>query len=113
MKTFSPSVDQHHMPRLHVLLLVALLSLSIGLSTQTAARAAGAYIAPILQAQLATLRTADRVQAVVNFHPAITSGAALARVIQSLGAGTVTFNNLDSVGVLATRSQINAVAGLV
>ena len=48
----------------------------------------------------------------VNFDPTVTSGGALAGAIQDLGAGTVSFHNLDSVGVLATASQINSIASL-
>src|SRR5439155_9944780 len=41
-----------------------------------------------------------------------TSSAQLASAIRDTGAGTASFNNLDSIGVLATAAQINAVAGL-
>ena len=86
--------------------------LSAGGSIEPAADAAKAYVDPIFQAQLSTLGPADQVQGVVNFDPAVTSGAILASAIQNTGAGTVSFNNLDSVGVLATAVQINDVAGL-
>ena len=86
--------------------------LSAGGSIEPAADAAKAYVDPIFQAQLSTLGPADQVQGVVNFDPAVTSGAILASAIQNTGAGTVSFNNLDSVGVLATAGQINDVAGL-
>src|SRR5438552_15832137 len=89
-----------------------LLLLLVVLGAPTKPRADGAYVDPILPAQCSTLGPTQSVQAVVNFNPAVTSGAALADAIQDLGAGTVIFNNLESVGVLATPGQINSVAGL-
>jgi len=93
-------------------LLLLLFVLSAGGSLEPSAHAAKVYVDPIFQAQLSTLGPADQVQGVVNFDPAVTSGAILASAIQNTGAGTVSFNNLDSVGVLATAGQINDVAGL-
>ena len=63
--------------------------LSAGGSIEPAADAAKAYVDPIFQAQLSTLGPADQVQGVVNFDPAVTSGAILASAIQNTGAGTV------------------------
>ena len=96
------------------LLLLLLLVIRSNLGMDTTARADGAYIDPVLREQLATLGLNDPIQGVVNFMPAAFSGGGgqLARLIQNLGAGTVTFNNLDSVGVLATASQIAAIAGI-
>src|SRR3989475_291961 len=108
MKTPTPSGQRYHLGQLNGFLLLLLLVLN----AQTKARADGVYVEPILQTQLSTLGPTHSVQAVVNFNPAVTSGAALANAIQDLGAGTVTFNNLESVGVLATPGQINSVAGL-
>jgi len=95
-----------------VLLFVMLCALNAGPGTQLAARAGDAYVAPLLQAQLAALGPAGQAQAVVNFDPAITSGSTLASAIQNLGAATITFKNLESVGVLATPVQINALVNL-
>jgi len=111
MKTSTPPGQRYHLRQLNGLLLLLLLVLGATLGPQTA-RAADVYVDPILQAQLSTLGPTVQVQAVVNFDPAVTSGAALANAIQDFGAGTVTFNNLDSVGVLATPGQLDAVAGL-
>ena len=95
-----------------VLLFVMLCALNAGPGTQLAARAGDAYVAPLLQAQLAALGPVGQAQAVVNFDPAITSGSTLASAIQNLGAATITFKNLDSVGVLVTPVQINALVNL-
>src|SRR5256886_6647880 len=112
MKIPTTSGDRFHFPQLNRLLLVLLLALSASLDTRTAARAGNVYVDRTLQAQLATLGPTAQIQAVVNFDPAVRSGAALASAIRNLGAGTITFHNLDSVGVLATPGQINAVARL-
>ncbi len=112
MKSSTSPGQRYHLRQLNSLLLLLLLVFGATLGAQTAARAANVYVDPILQEQLSTLGPTHQVQAVVNFNPAVTSGGALANSIQNLGAGTVTFNNLDSVGVLATPGQINAVAGL-
>jgi serine protease AprX len=109
MNTFAFAQDHRRAQRLNgLLILLVLFAASLG--AQTTARAENVYIDPILEQQLAALGPADQVQAVVNFDPSVTSGAQLAGAIQDLGAGTVSFNNLDSVGVLATADQINAMA---
>src|SRR5437867_5239593 len=77
-----------------------------------AQHASGAYLDPALKKQMAVRGPSDQIQAVVNFDPTVTSGAALTGAIQNLGAGTLTFNNLDSVGILATAGQINSIAAL-
>ena len=86
-------------PRFNSRLLSLLLILGAILGAQ---HASGAYLDPALKNQMAVLGPSDQVQAVVNFDPTVTSGAALTGTIQNLGAGTLTFNNLDSVGILAT-----------
>src|SRR6266704_527452 len=111
MKTSTPPGQRYHPRQLNGLLLLLLLVVGAILGPQTA-RAADVYVDPILQAQLSTLGPTVQVQAVVNFDPAVTSGAVLANAIQDFGAGTITLNNLDSVGVLATPGQLDAVAGL-
>src|SRR5438552_5603675 len=112
MNSSASTGERLHTPPLNRLLLVLLLFFGASLGAQAAARADSVYVDPALQAQLATLGPAEQVQAVVNFSPAITNGPELAEAIQNLGAGTVSFHNLDSVGILATASQINAIAGL-
>ncbi len=107
MKTLTRSVEQRI-----VWLAVLFLILATCLGTKTGARAEAIHIDPLLQTQLATLAPADQLLAVVNFDPTVTSGTQLASAIQHLGAGTITFNNLDSVGVLGTATQINALPGL-
>jgi serine protease AprX len=103
---------QYHSRQLNCLLLL-LLVLGASLGARTAKGADGAYIDPALRAQLANLELADKLPAIVNFRPgAFSNRWELARTIQNLGAGTLTFNNLDSVGVLGTVSQINAIASL-
>ncbi|HEV8637438.1 MAG TPA: hypothetical protein VG370_24730, partial [Chloroflexota bacterium] len=86
-------------------LLLALLLAAGPLLAPSGAQAA-AFIAPDLQAALASLDPAKQVEVVVNFDPAVTNGDALATAIQDLGAGTLTFNNLDSLGALPTASQV-------
>ena len=112
MKIPTVTGERFHLRQLNRLFLFLLFALSASLGTQTAARAGNVYVDRTLQAQLATLGPIAQIQAVVNFDPAVRSGAALASAIRSIGAGTITFNNLDSVGVLATSGQINAVARL-
>src|SRR5437773_1454160 len=94
------------------LFLALLVVLALSMDTPRTRGAQGVFIDPVLSTQLANTGPNDQVQAVVNFDPAVTSVAQLADAIQNLGAGTVTFNNLDSLGALATAAQINAVAGL-
>jgi serine protease AprX len=112
MKTFRTCGERYHLRQLNRLLFVLLSVLGVNLIAQTTVRANEVYVDPILQAQVAALGPSDQIQAAVNFDPAVTSRAALAGAIQNLGAGTVTFNNLDSMGVLANAGQISAVAGL-
>src|SRR5205814_9137277 len=112
MKTSTTSV-RSPIRQLNGLLLLLLLVLGVSLGAQTAARAAGVYVEPALRQQLATLGLTDKLPVIVNFTPASFSGGGeLAHLIQNLGAATVTFNNLDSVGVLGAVSQINAIASL-
>jgi len=92
--------------------LVLFLVLSANLHPPITARAGDVYIDPLLQAQVEKLKPADQIEAAVNFDPAVTTGLTLASALQDLGAGTVTFNHLDSLGVLATADQIQAMAGL-
>ena len=92
-------------------LLLALLVAAGPLPAPGGARAA-AFIGPDLQAALATLDPATQIEVVVNFDPAVTNGGALATAIQGLGAGTLTFKHLDSLGALATASQVGSIAGL-
>ncbi|MBI2948150.1 MAG: S8 family serine peptidase [Verrucomicrobia bacterium] len=99
-------------PRRSGLLLILFLVLSANLSARLTALAAGVYVDPVLRSQMTVLGLFDKLQAVVNFNPTLTSGVQLAGAIQDLGAGTVTFNNLDSVAVLASAAQINAITGL-
>jgi len=110
MKIFLTNVERSQFTRLNGLLLAVLLGLGTSLS---AAKAKGAvYLDPVLRGQLTTLGLSRQVQAIVNFDPAVTSGAQLAGLIRNLGAGTITFNNLDSVGVRATPLLINGIARL-
>ena len=104
--------ERYQISGLSGLPLILLLVLGAGLSALNVAAAGGVYIDPVLRAQFAALGSADQVQAVVNFDAAATSSAQLASAIRDTGAGTASFNNLDSIGVLATAGQINAVAGL-
>ena len=100
------------MRRFNLFTLALRLALSLSVCAQWAVVAQGLFIDPVLSADLANRGPSDQVQAVVNFDPTVTSSAQVTDAIQNLGAGTVTFNNLDSVGVLATSAQINAIAGL-
>ncbi len=100
------------MRRFNLFTLALRLALGFSVCAQWAASAQGIFIDPVLSADLANRGPSDQVQAVVNFDPTVTSSAQVTDAIQNLGAGTVTFNNLDSVGVLATSAQINAIASL-
>jgi len=100
------------MRRFNLFTLALRLALGFSVCAQWAASAQGVFIDPVLSADLANRGPSDQVQAVVNFDPTVTSSAQVTDAIQNLGAGTVTFNNLDSVGVLATSAQINAIASL-
>ena len=73
---------------------------------------ATAPIDPRLQAALASAPGAEQIQAVVNYDPRLTTGPTLAAAVQGLGAGTLTFGHLDSMGVLATAGQITSIATL-
>ena len=100
------------MRRFNLFTLALRLALGFSVCAQWAASAQSVFIDPVLSADLANRGPSDQVQAVVNFDPTVTSSAQVTDAIQNLGAGTVTFNNLDSVGVLATSAQINAIASL-
>src|SRR3989454_1490957 len=112
MKTPTVTGERFRLQQLNRLFLFLLFALSASLGTQTAARAGNVYLDRTLQGQLATVGPIARIQAVVNFDPAVRSGAALASAIRNLGAGSITFYNLDAVGVLGPSGQINAVARL-
>ncbi len=100
------------MRRFNLFTLALRLALSLSVCAQWAVVAQGVFIDPVLSADLANRGPSDQVQAVVNFDPTVTSSAQVTDAIQNLGTNTVTFNNLDSVSVLAANSQINAIAGL-
>lgn len=91
-----------------VALLTALL-LAVGLAAAPSS-ARGAFFDPDLRARLDRTDGLLRVQAVVNFDPRLTTGPALSAAIQDLGAGTLTFQHLDSVAVLATRLELDLIA---
>lgn len=95
-------------------LLALLLSLLLALNALVLPGGAGAavYIEPDLQAALAAATSEGQIEAIVNYDPLLTTGAALTGAIQELGAGTITFDNLDSVAVIGTASQINLIAAL-
>ncbi|MCA1553210.1 MAG: S8 family serine peptidase [Chloroflexi bacterium] len=89
------------------------LFLLISAATSLPARATGGvYVDPLLQQQLSTTAATSQLIAVANFDSAVSSGSTLSSAIQDLGAGTITFHNLDSVAVLGTPSQISAVSNL-
>jgi serine protease AprX len=100
------------MTRILARLSIALLFVASLIIGATPARAAGAWIDPARESQLSTLAPAARITAIANFDPAVTSAAAVAAAVQNIGAGTVTFANLDSVAVLATASQITQIANI-
>src|SRR6185369_11421754 len=111
MKTFTlPGVRYPIRPLSALLLLLLVLGASPG--PKIGARAPRVHIDNALHSQLSIGGVADKLQAVVNFDRSVTSRGVLSRAIQNLGVGTVTFNNLDSIGVLATTSQISAISSL-
>src|SRR5438309_7331799 len=63
MKTSKARIEPPHMRHVGVLLFVMLCALNAGPGTQLAARAGDAYVAPLLQAQLAALGPAGQAQA--------------------------------------------------
>src|SRR5436190_16364636 len=111
MKTSTfPGVRYPMRPLSALLLLFFVLGASPG--PKIRARAPRVYVEKALRPQIAIGGIADKLQAIVNFDRSVTSRGVLARAIHNLGVGTVTFNNLDSIGVLATTSQISAISSL-
>ena len=100
------------MQRFNKLFLALLLTLGASLGAPRTSGAQGIFIDPVLVNELTNRVADDPVQAVVNFDATVATGVQMASAIQDLGAGTVTFRHLDSVGVLATAAQINAISGL-
>ena len=98
---------------MRTLVSVLLVLLLVATALPGAAGAGSApFIDPALQTAVAAASPTEQVQAVVNYDPAVTTGRTLTRRIQGLGAGTITFKHLDSVAVIGTARQINAVATL-
>jgi serine protease AprX len=94
---------------------LSLVSLFVAATLLGGAGSAGAgraWVDPALQTQLTALSPVAQVIAIANFDPAVTTAAAVASNVQNTGAGTYTFNNLDSVGVLATSGQIGLIANV-
>ena len=61
---------------------------------------------------LASTLPTNRLVAIANFDPGSTSSAALVTQVHRLGARTLSFRHLDSVGVYGTPAQVLQVAGL-
>lgn len=91
--------------------IVLLLALGTSFTPSGTARAA-ATIDPVLAQQLTSALPTDQLIAIANFDPAATTSTSLSSAIQDVGAGTLVFEHLDSVGVLGTAAQLHAVAGL-
>jgi serine protease AprX len=99
------------MTRVLTRLAVAALLVAALVAGGAPARAAGAWIDPALRTQLLMAPAAQTIS-IANFDRAATSSAAVAAAIRTTGAGTFTFQNLDSVAVLATASQLAQVASV-
>src|SRR6266850_972408 len=110
MKTSLTSSERCQIRGLNGFLLAVLVVLGVSQGSSTAPGAV--YLDPVFRGRLTTLGVSRQIQAVVNFDPAVTSGTRLAKRIQNLGAGTITFNNLDSVGVLGPALRITGIARL-
>ncbi|HET6315391.1 MAG TPA: S8 family serine peptidase [Chloroflexota bacterium] len=89
-----------------------LLALGLTLVTSMSSASAGAPIDARLTAVLASAAPSAQLVAIANFDPATTNSATLAGQIHSVGARTLTFKHLDSIGVYGTTAQILQVANL-
>jgi serine protease AprX len=89
-----------------------LLAFGLTFATSLAPASAAAPIDARLTTALASAAPTTQIVAIANFNPAVTSSAALASQIHRLGARTLTFRHLDSMGVYGTAAQILQVAGL-
>jgi len=81
--------------------------------------ASSSLLAPVvatLDAELAAILSAasptDRLEIIINFDEALTTGALLGRTVLGTGAGVVTFRNLPMVAAIATPAQVAAIRAL-
>lgn len=100
-------------------LMAALAVLALGCGEPSSPRRAtpapslsGSALSPALTGVLASAGTEDTLFVVVEYDEALTTGSALAGAIMDLGAGARALSQLPFVGVLATPSQVEAVATL-
>jgi serine protease AprX len=73
---------------------------------------AGAVLDPVLTGQLSLAAPTDRLEVIVNFDEALTSGPVLGGLVRTLGAGVVTFHHLPMVAAVATPAEISSIRGL-
>jgi serine protease AprX len=72
----------------------------------------GARLDPVLTTALNLASPLERLEVIVNFDEAQTSGALLGNRILGTGAGIITFRHLPVVAALATPAQIASIRGL-
>lgn len=72
----------------------------------------GARLDPVLTTALNLASPLDRLEVIVNFDEAQTSGALLGSRILGTGAGIITFRHLPVVAALATPAQVASIRGL-
>ena len=89
-----------------------LLALGLAAVTSLSAASAAAPIEARLTAALASTAPTAQLVAIANFNRATTNSATLATQVHRLGARTLTFKHLDSIGVYGTPAQIMQVANL-
>jgi serine protease AprX len=88
------------------------LALGLLLATSLAPASAAAPMDAQLATALASAAPTEQVVVIANFNSAVTSSGALASAVHLLGARTLTFSHLDSMGVYGTPAQVQRVAGL-
>ncbi len=72
----------------------------------------GAKLDPVLQNALRLAGPTDRIEVIVTFDEALTTGGAVAGALLGSGAGVVPFKHLPMVAAVATPAQIGAVSAL-
>ncbi|HEU4557859.1 MAG TPA: S8 family serine peptidase [Longimicrobium sp.] len=79
---------------------------------QVLTTANGVRIDPRLSSALAVAAPTQKLVVIVNYDPARTTTASIARQAGQLGAGIMTFRNLSMMVALATPQQIQGIIGL-
>jgi serine protease AprX len=69
-------------------------------------------LAPALASLLQTAASTAKLQVIVSFDPARTTGADVARRLHALGAGTISFKHLPMVFAVATPAAVREIVGV-